>query len=79
MLRKHFSVILFDATGLLLRYISKVDVRDAAVGPVVGRWQSGQLQQAVNLSPLAGYGGSNPSLPTIDFESLGTTLRRWRM
>lgn len=30
----------------------------------VGKWPSGQWQQTVNLSPR-GYGGSNPSLPTI--------------
>ncbi len=30
---------------------------------ILGRWQSGQLHQTVNLTP-SGYGGSNPSLPT---------------
>ena len=29
----------------------------------MGRWQSGQLHQTVNLAAEA-YGGSNPSLPT---------------
>ena len=33
----------------------------------LGRWQSGQLHQTVNLAAEA-YGGSNPSLPT-DFIS----------
>ncbi len=30
----------------------------------MGRWRSGQSQQSVKLSP-SGYGGSNPSLPTM--------------
>ncbi len=30
----------------------------------MGRWQSGQMHQTVNLAP-SGYGGSNPSLPTF--------------
>ena len=30
----------------------------------MGRWQSGQLQQTVNLSPH-GYVGSNPTLPKL--------------
>ena len=34
----------------------------------MGRWQSGQSQQAVNLPP-SGYGGSNPPLPTNLFAS----------
>ena len=32
----------------------------------MGRWQSGQLQQTVNLSPH-GYVGSNPTLPRLNF------------
>lgn len=32
----------------------------------MGRWQSGQLQQTVNLSPH-GYVGSNPTLPKLKF------------
>ena len=30
----------------------------------MGRWQSGQLHQTVNLTPH-GYAGSNPALPSV--------------
>ena len=40
----------------------------------LGRWQSGQSQQAVNLPP-SGYGGSNPPLPTNFTPARGAKLR----
>ena len=33
----------------------------------MGRWQSGQLHQTVNLTPH-GYAGSNPALPNLVFK-----------
>ena len=33
----------------------------------MGRWQSGQLHQTVNLTPH-GYAGSNPALPNLIFK-----------
>ena len=43
----------------------------------LGRWQSGQSQQAVNLPP-SGYGGSNPPLPTNFPPRPGAKLRTRR-
>jgi hypothetical protein len=71
----HFAAVLEKAP--------RIRDKDSPAGSInadqVGRWPSGQWQQTVNLSPK-GYGGSNPSLPTInhpldlvEFPSLAAT------
>jgi hypothetical protein len=41
---------------------------------ILDKWPSGQWQQTVNLSGLAPYEGSNPSLSTIQITGILTLL-----